>query len=443
MNLRFVASCALVCAVLVLSGCDQGRKAPGKVTVQVANAASGFGSLSFEREHDDNNRSELQFKDAAAYYYDADTYDFFVLEPTFKVEDPGENWTFTQKLEKETHYTFVLTEVAGEIEPVVIPNPAPPTGSNAQILGLHAARGLPAMDLYLESPGVGIAGATPRGTFNVQEQIAPLTLPGGDYELFLTAAGNPADVLLTSQQFNLPAGTTSTFVVVDENGTGTARINALLLQGGASTILFDRNAPSALSAINGATDRMPRDVAVDSQFSPPTFSAIAFGEPTPYAQVPVGYMQINVTPVGNPGVLELGTQLVGTIGQRATMLFSGPAGTLIPVFAADDGRRFDREAKVRFMNVASQFIGIDFYVTLPDGDPGNLFPIASLYAPGISTYVTLHPGDYDLYLREGGTFTTVMGPTRFHVDAAGIYGILAIDGPDTATADLLYLDDFP
>ena len=443
MNLRSVASCALVCAVLVLCGCNSGRQAPGKVTVQVANAASGFGSLSFQREQDENNRSEMAFKEATAYVYDADTYDFFVVEPTFKLEEPGRTWTFARTLEKDTHYVFVLTEVAGEVEPVVIPNPDPPTGSNTQILGLHAARGLPAMDLYLESPGVGIAGATPRATLKPEEPTAPLTLPGGDYELFMTAAGNPADVLMMSQQFNLPAGTTSTFVVVDENGTGTARINTLLLQGGGSTILFDRNAPSALSAINGATDQMPRDVAVNSQFSPPLFSAIAFGEPTPYGQVPVGTMQINVTPVGNPGVLELDTQLTGVIGQRATMLFSGPAGTLLPMFAADDGRRLDREARVRFMNVASQFPGVDFYVTLPDGNPDTQFPIASLFPPGISTYTTLHPGDYDLYLRQAGTLTTINGPTRFHVDAAGIYGFLAIDGPDTATANLLYLDDFP
>ena len=44
------------------------------------------------------------------------------------------------------------------------------------------------MDLYLEGPGVGIAGATQRGTLNVQGQIAARTLPGGEYELWLTGS---------------------------------------------------------------------------------------------------------------------------------------------------------------------------------------------------------------------------------------------------------------
>jgi len=205
-----------------MSGCDSGRQAPGKTSVQVANAAPGFESLSFRREQDGSSEVSISFRDGRSFIYDADSYDFYVTEPTYALEDPGRVWTFAPKLEENTHYAFVLTEVAGEVEPLVIPYPPKPTGSNAQVLALHAASGLPAMDLYLQPPGVGIAGATPRGTFNAQQQLTPFTLPAGDYELFLTAAVNPADVLLTSTAFNLPAATTSMFIVLDERGSGTA-----------------------------------------------------------------------------------------------------------------------------------------------------------------------------------------------------------------------------
>ena len=95
MNLRFVASCGLLCAALVFIGCsDTGRKSPGKTTVQVVNAASGFPSLQFQREQDQNSAAELAFKGGQAFVYDADTYDFFVTEPTFSVSDPGRVWTF-------------------------------------------------------------------------------------------------------------------------------------------------------------------------------------------------------------------------------------------------------------------------------------------------------------------------------------------------------------
>jgi hypothetical protein len=442
MDLRFVISCVLACGALLTAGCDDGRKAPGKVTVQVANVAPGFASLSFQREQDNRGAAELSFKTLQAFVYDADTYDFFVVERTLNQDDPGRTWTFAPTLEEDTSYTFVLTEVAGEVQPVVIATPPPPA-NDAQILALHAASGLPAIDVYLERPGVGIGGATPRGTFSAQQQIPASTLPSGDYELFLTAAGNPADVLLTSAQFSLPAGTTSTLLVVDERGLGTAPVSAVLLQSAATIPLFDVNAPPSMRVINAATDRAPRDVAINSELSPPLFSATAFGEPTAYTPLPVGALRVNVTPVGNPGVLELDTPSNGVIGQKATMLFSGPAGALLASFAEDDGRPVNREAKVRFMNAASQFSAIDFVVTAPGGDPLAPFPVAQLFPPSMSSYVPLYPGDYEVYLFRTGTPTIISGPTPISVAAGGIYGVLAVDGPDTATAEVRLLDDFP
>jgi hypothetical protein len=440
MNLRFVVSSVLLCAALLMSGCDDGRKAPGKVTVQVANVAPGFGSLSFQREQDIRGAAELSFKSQQAFSYDADTYDFFVVERTLSDADPGRTWTFAPTLEPNTHYTFALTEVAGEVQPVVITTPPSPA-NDAQILALHAASGLPAMDLYLERPGVGIAGATPRGTFGAQEQIPPRTLPSGDYELFLTAAGNPADVLLTSPQFALPAGTTSTILVIEERGQGTAPVSAVLLQS-VPILLFDVNSLPQTRVINAATDQAPRDVAINAQFSPPLFSATPFGEPTAYVRIPVGTFQLNVTPVGNPGVLEMDVPVNGVIGQKTTLLLNGSAGALLPFFAEDDGRPLNREAKVRFMNAASQFAAVDFIITQPGADPLQPFPVAQLFSPGVSSYVPLYPGDYDLYLFRAGTPTVISGPTPISVAAAGIYGVLAVDGPDTATATVRLFDDF-
>src|SRR5262245_15956666 len=178
MNLRFVASCGLVCAALVFTGCsDGGRKAPGKTTVQVANVASGIELLSFQREH--STADKMAFKDTRTYLYDADTYDFNVEEPTYDGAFPGRTWTFAETLEVDTFYQFVLTEVAGEVVPVVIANPAPPAGDATQILALHAASRLPPMDLYLERPGGGPAGATPRRPLSAQERLRPRPVPSG------------------------------------------------------------------------------------------------------------------------------------------------------------------------------------------------------------------------------------------------------------------------
>ena len=213
---------------------------PPEVDVRVLNVAPSFASLDFHREQE--GALTMTFKGVQDARYDVDTYDFFVVERSAASGATPRSWTFGSQLQAERAYTFVLTEVAGEIVPVVLENSAAPA-ADAQIQALHAATGLPAMDLYLERPGVGIAGATPRGSFNAQEQIAARTMASGEYELWLTEAGNPANVLLSSTTFNLPAGVTSTFVVTPEPGLTTPQLTVVVLQ------------PTA------AKSRSPRDLA--------------------------------------------------------------------------------------------------------------------------------------------------------------------------------------
>jgi hypothetical protein len=441
MNLRLVASCGLVCAALALTGCDEGRPSPAKITVQVANAAPGFAELGFRREQRDQVTT-LSFKGVQAISYDVDTYDFFVFERALLATQRPRTWTFSSQLQDAREHTFVLTEVGGEVQPVVLESPPAPA-ADAQIVALHAAAGFPAMDLYLERPGVGIAGATPRGTFNVQGQIAARTLPSGEYELWLTAAGNPGNVLLTSVPITLPAGVTSTFIVVSEAAQGGGQLSVMLVQPTPS-LLFDRNATARLRVVNGATDTAPRDFAIGGQFSPPLFSAIPFAEPTAYATIAPGTQQINVTPVGNPGVLELDQPFTGFAAEYMTVLFTGPAGTLAAVLALDDGRRIHNEAKLLLLNAAAQFPGIDFVVVDPGLDPGGVFAFATLGTPGATGgYGNLAPGEYDLYLRRSDTLALLSGPTRLTLAGEGLYGVIAINGPDTATAAISLFDDFP
>lgn len=444
MNLRHAVSCGLVCAALLLTGCDEGRVAPGKVTVRVANAVPSYTALGYQREQPVlSPPTPVAYKNAINQSYDADTYDFFVYErlpPASTLE--ARSWTFNHELKTDLEYTFVLTEVGGEIQPIIIEYPATPP-ADAQIVGLHAAPGLPAMDLYLERPGVGIAGATRRGTFNVYEQIPPTALASGEYELWLTEANNPANVLLTTTTVTLAAAATSTIVVLPEPGQAGAQLSVLFV-GAESIGFYDRNVTGTLRVINGATDTAPRDFAVNSEFSPPLFSAIPFAEPTTYATVSPAIQTINVTPVGNPGVLELNQQLTPGAAVLSTLLFSGPAGALLHTATADDGRRIQNEARLLLASAATQFTALDFVLSLPGVDPTLVSVLGRLAAPGITTgYLAIPPGEYDFHLLDAASRVIVSGPTRLTLSGNGIYGILATNGPDTATATPVFFDDFP
>jgi hypothetical protein len=442
MKLRHVASVGAVCAVLALTGCDEGRKNPGEVGVRVINAAPGFGELVFRREQRDQQYepATLSFGGLQEYTFGVDTYDFFVNE-VLLTSDAPRAWTFAAQLQANRAYTFVLTQVAGEVVPVVLENAAAPA-TEAQIQAVQTDADLPAMDLYLEPQGVGIAGATPRGTLSAQGQLAPRTIASGDYELFLTAAGDRTNVIMASTAFTLPANVTSSFIVMPASGQP-PRPTVLLVQPG-STVLYDRNVTGEIRVINGATDAAPRDFALNGQFAPPLFSAIPFAQPTAFATLPAVSQTVNVTPVGNPGVLELNTSITGLANLRTTLLFGGPAGTLTHALVTDDGRRLMNDAKLTLLNAASQFPAVEFVVTEPGGDPSNTIAFEALVSPGASLagYSRVPPGQYDLYLRQPSTSNLLTGPTRLNLAAGGIYGVLATNGPDTATAVITLFDDF-
>jgi len=443
MKFRHFRWFALLCAALLSTGCDQGRPAQRSTTVRIANVAPSFAELNFRRGERDPNPTQLAFKGAAQHSWGEDTYNFSVDERTL-VEAAGRTWSFTKDVRDGTVYTFVLTEDAGEIEPIFLEYPSPgATTTQTQIIGMHAGGGLPAIDFYLESAGVGIAGATPRATLTFQQTFPASTVPTGDYEITLTEAGNPSNVLLTSVPIALSTAPTA-FIIVDEAGEGTEPLSVLLLQEG-TTVLYDVGSTSELRVINGASDMQPRDFAINREFAPPLFSAIPFATPTSYATVPVAVGQpINVTPVGNPGVLELDQLLSTAATQRGTLLFAGNAGTLTHAVAADDGRRIANEAKLRFFNAATQFTDpTDFVLVRAGEDPTNALQVATLFAPGITAYNTFPPGDYSLALRTNGTTTLLAGPIAITLAGAGIYGMLAINGASTATADMVLLEDFP
>jgi hypothetical protein len=269
-------------------------------------------------------------------------------------------------------------------------------------------------------------------------------LPPGDYEFWLTAAGDRTNVLLASSPVTLAAGTTTPLVVTPERGEGTAAISLVLVQG-SSAVLYDRNVTSEVRVINAAADATPRDFAINLEFSPPLFSAAPFATTTSFATVPVAASQpINVTPVGNPGVLELDSVLSTLQSQRYTVMFAGDAGALAHVTTLEDGRRLNREAKLQFYNAATQF-GLDFIEFLivpPDADPSLYGAVFGSIAPQVSQAISLAPSEQDLYARRTGTNEILAGPIRTSIAAGGIYSVLAINGPDTATVTLVLLDDF-
>lgn len=439
MKFRHVISCGLVLAATALTGCEEGRTRPPQVNVRVVDVAPGFAELQFRRER--VNPQQLTFKTVQDFQWDVDTYDFYVLERAIGVGTTSREWTFTRTLSSDVgSYTFVLADNLGEISTIVIENPTEST-TQAQLAFVHADVSLPPMDIYLVPPGAGITGAAPYATAAPLGQAPYRTLVPGEYEIWLTAVGNPSTVLFASNATTISGGL-GQLILTPEAGSTTANFSVWVMQA-FSTVVYDRNVTAQIRVINGAADTAPRDFAINREFSPPVLPNIAFAAPTAFTTIPIAAEQpINLTPVGNPGVLELDTTLTTLATQRWTMLFAGDAGTLTASFVIDDLRSIHNEAKLRFFNAAKQFEFLSFIVTVPDTDPAAYAPTNVLSAPGIGDYIPLPAGDYDIYLQSVVTGAMIGGPTRVSVAQGGVYSAMAVNGADASTASLVLLDGF-
>ncbi len=427
-----------------LSGCNGGRKAPPDTIVRATNVVPSYAGAGFRRaEAPDGTLVSLAYKGSAQAVYNEDTYDFHLEAQHADEATPTRIVNFTKQVLAGTTYDFVFTEAAGTPGYTILEMPTPGTdATDAEVIGLHAADGTPSVDAYLVAPGTDVtAGVTPWGTVGFGETLPVQNVATGQYELVLTEAGNPANALLTTGAFTLAAGSTTSLIIAPEAGAGVATLSVLFVQD-SSQILYDKDVQAGIRVINAATDKGARDVVVNGDYTTPLFPAVAFGTQSAYQNVPVGTVQLNVTPAGNSGSIEFDQALETSPSQLYTVLFAGDAGTLTEVVVPDDHRPIPGQATFRILDAAPQFTTLDFFLVKPGTDITTVLPATTLAAPGSFAFGPIAPATYDLVVRDTTSGTIVAGPQSLTFDSTKFYTVLAVNGASSSSADVILLDDF-
>ena len=437
-TIKFLFLASLALAVV---GCNSGNKAPPNTIVRVTNVLSAYASVGFRRV--ETAPQALDYKGSAQFTYNEDTYDFHVEAQRADEASPTRIINFTKKVLAGTTYDFVFVQNGATPELKVLTTPTPdPGATDAEVVGLHAAAGTPSVDVYLEPTGTDVTGAVPWGTVNFKQTLPAQNVPTGEYELTLTEPGNPANVLLTSTAFTLAAGSTTSLIIAPEAGSGVAPLSVLFVQD-VSLTLYDKDVTAGLRVINAANDMGARDIVVNGDYAAPLFPAVPFATQTmTYEPIPVGSDQINVTPAGNPGVIELDETIDATSSQLSTLLVTGDPGTLTHVLATDDQRRIEGQASLHLFDAASQFTTLNFFVVAPGTDITTVLPIGTLQVPGANPNGVYKPGTYDLVVTDADTGNIVAGPQSITLESAKFYTVLAINGATSSSVDLVLLDDF-
>lgn len=317
-----------------------------------------------------------------------------------------------------------------------------PQDENMEVQVFNWAESLGAVDVYLEPPGTNLSAVQVRATLDIGQEFDAL-VDKGDYVLTLTAVGDPAAEIFTSEDFALIRQTRVGMAIIPsaESSTSPVRVTFFRDRGGE---LLDRRAVTELRATHTSTIAGNVDVYAQGDFSEPLYSNLAVNQATTYTVIDpsaIDDLQLDITPAGNPGALLARESIAISEGNRTTFYLIDESLNSIDILPVlDRFRRLFHFAEIRLIN--SFGADLDYYV-VPAGD--NIFtstPLETLSVGTAGALQALEPGNYDIVLAREGTDIFVFGPQEVRLESRGAYTLVGVATPDATTANVIFLDDF-
>jgi hypothetical protein len=347
-------------------------------------------------------------------------------------------------MEKKIYSILAIGDVA-TIRPLVLEQPDTAVASGSvRLRVVHAAPMAPRVDVYLTAPGADLSGAAPVGSFSFGEDLGPVEVPAGSYQVRVTAAGNAAAVVFDSGTVDLASSRSLLIAAVQNTGTGSAPISLVVQDVNGATQVLDAATPAALRVVHASPDAPTVDVVVNDNFASPLVSDLSFPEFTPFVNVAPATYNVKVTDSATQTVVAIDASVSPKAGISYTVLAVGNLAAIEPLIVADDPRRVATQAKVRIIHASPAAQNVDIYVTAPGANIGNVAPtLANVPFKANTGFLALAAGSYDVTVTPTGSKTAAIGPATIAVVAGGVYTAIARDAPGGgAPLGLILMDDF-
>ncbi len=445
--MKTLKSIALVCGLFALAACDSSNNNRDRsFNLQVLHGSPDAPAVNVLVDGD-AVLTDFDYKDGSGWVVlDEGTYEIRVDGIL-----PGGNATVIGPVDlafdRDMTYTIAAVNDVANIEPVVIAQPDEDVSAGAaRLFVLHAAAAAPTVDVFVTAPGADLAASAPVGTFAFKETIGPAEVPAGDYQIRVTAAGNPAAVVFDSGTVPLSDGDDLVVAAVPNTSGGAAPISLVGLAEAGSVELLDVDTPTALRVGHLSADTGLVDVLVNGA---EYLADVPFTAVTGFDALPADTYNVQVTAANNPGVVAIGpVDLELAAGTWYSVLAVGNFATIEALIATDDARPVATNAKVRIIHAAANpaAASVDIYVTAVGADINNEEPALSGVAFKDNTgYLDLPAGDYDVTVTIAGTKTAAIGPATISIADGDVFSAIARDPVpgETEFGLILLADELP
>ncbi|WP_407558884.1 DUF4397 domain-containing protein [Vibrio parahaemolyticus] len=353
-------------------------------------------------------------------------------------------------LDSDLNYNvFVVGDADGSpnpVEPLVVTRSADSMAdaNSLDVQVVHAASGIPAVDLYVTEPGADLASATPLINLAYKASTDVLNIPAGEYQVRLAVGDS---VAFDSGTISLAANSNLTIAAI---GTGdsnsTSPVKLLVLDGSGSSIIEDMGSQADVR-VGHLVDGAPIvDVNVNgAAFGP--LADLAFKEIRGYLGLDAGAYDIDVYVDGtttNPIIDVDGLMVAGGMDYSVYAVgVVSPAIDIEPLVVEDMRRAVATSATLNVTHAAANPVAemVDIYLTTSVGIEGS--------DPTITNFAYKESAK-GLYVAAGTYYVTVTvagNPDAVAIDSLPVdlmngvvYQVVAIDDGNNGGFNLL-VDD--
>ncbi|MCA2414984.1 DUF4397 domain-containing protein [Vibrio chemaguriensis] len=353
-------------------------------------------------------------------------------------------------LDSDLNYNvFVVGDADGSpnpVEPLVVTRSADSMAdaNSLDVQVVHAASGVPAVDLYVTEPGADLSSATPLMNLAYKASTDVLNIPAGEYQVRLAVGDS---VAFDSGTVSLAANSNLTIAAISTgDSNSTSPVKLLVLDGSGSSIIEDMGSQAEVR-VGHLVDGAPIvDVNVNgAAFGP--LADLAFKEIRGYLDLDAGAYDIDVYVDGtttNPIIDVDGLMVAGGMDYSVYAVgVVSPTIDIEPLVVEDMRRAVATSATLNVTHAAANPVAemVDIYLTTSAGIDGSDPTIANFaYKDSVQ----------GLYVAEGTYYVTVTvagDPSTVAVDSAPVnvmngvvYQVVAIDDGNNGGFNLL-VDD--
>ena len=402
------ANLALITLTLALAACSSGTQFPeptGKGTFRGLNAISTSPSINFRLEEVTGQRIlSMNYRDITA----PTRFDDFEYNFNFEVRFAGELLdtrvaTVTQKIDANRDYTFVAT---GAVE-----NPTILTWIGdervfeaeetvAEVRLAHLAESVGPVDFYFAPTGTTPVLGEADGTLSFGEILPAQDVEAGNYELIVTAPGDPTTILYQSIAVTYATRTAAIVAIFDGTTDDAAPIkgNVLVTIGGSSFAINDPRFPSTLSFIQASRSLETVDIYGDELLTNQVVGALPYTGTSNEISVGDGEQPYFFTPAGTTGAVVFETTVVPGGGRRYEHYSIGETGSLLGVSGVRNTQPVSIYPTLAVTNMLPSAQIADVYVVEPGESIDDIVPRFSAIYGFISGRLPLVAGTYDVII---------------------------------------------